>query len=127
MRFLELPRSLVPVSHQTMGPTEEDSVPGLQKRDLLPLGFPVGVDGGPGMGQPVTNVATAYFTSANPQRVDSMLFVNGFLKIVGDAGAFRGDTNGDDMIDLSDPLTTLNFLFLGTGEIASSSTLQCGS
>ena len=40
--------------------------------------------------------------------------VNGLLKIVGDQTFFRrGDTDGNLTFDMSDPISTLNFLFLG--------------
>ena len=39
-----------------------------------------------------------------------------FVSIIGDVGIFvRGDTNGDDTVDISDPIATLGFLF---GDVA---------
>ena len=43
-----------------------------------------------------------------------MLFRSGLIGIVGDISAFiRGDSNGDEKVDISDPIATLGYLFLG--------------
>ncbi|HLU46628.1 MAG TPA: cohesin domain-containing protein, partial [Planctomycetota bacterium] len=53
-------------------------------------------------------------TSLTPEVVDSFLFINGLLNIVGEVTVFiRGDSNGDHRVDLSDAVFTLGYLFLG--------------
>ena len=42
--------------------------------------------------------------------------ISASLNIVGDVSLFiHGNTNGDDELDISDAVTTLNYLFLGEG------------
>jgi hypothetical protein len=46
----------------------------------------------------------------------SFLIINGRIDIIGDVTVFvRGDSNGDGLLDISDPQTTLGYLFLGSG------------
>jgi hypothetical protein len=46
--------------------------------------------------------------AVDPELDDGSVFVS----IIGDVGIFvRGDTNGDDKVDISDPIATLGFLF----------------
>jgi hypothetical protein len=45
----------------------------------------------------------------------SFVFLGGSVEILPDITLFiRGDSNGDDKVDLSDAATTLGFLFLGS-------------
>lgn len=51
-----------------------------------------------------------------PETANSFLFVNGFLEVVADVGFFRGDSNDDGDVDVSDAIFTLGYLFLGDNE-----------
>ncbi len=47
-----------------------------------------------------------------PELLDSFIFVNGFLNIVGEVTTFRrGDTNGDAEVNVADAMFLLNHLF----------------
>jgi len=47
------------------------------------------------------------------ETADSFVLVNGFVSVLPDGTLFiRGDSNGDDAVDVSDALTTLGYLFL---------------
>jgi len=78
------------------------------------------VDGAQGLGEPVPNIASAYGVSAELERVDSVLVINGMLQIVANIDepdpAIRGNSNGDETVDLADAQYTLSFLFLGGPE-----------
>jgi len=51
-----------------------------------------------------------------PALVNSFVLVNGRINIVPDVTVFiRGDSNGDTTVDLSDAVTLLGYLFLGSG------------
>ncbi|MBI4605503.1 MAG: hypothetical protein HY721_26355 [Planctomycetes bacterium] len=73
-------------------------------------------DGGRGTGGPVKNKLIAGGQEIAPDQASSFVFVNGLLNIVPDAIPFvRGDSNGDDAVDISDAKFTLSYLFLGGG------------
>ena len=68
--------------------------------------------------QPVPNVVTIIDASVDPDEVPSMVLVHASIEIVGDASAFiRGDSNGDNLLELADAQKTLNVLFLGGDEL----------
>jgi hypothetical protein len=47
------------------------------------------------------------------ETADSFVLVNGFVSVLPDGTLFiRGDSNGDEAVDVSDALTTLGYLFL---------------
>jgi hypothetical protein len=49
-----------------------------------------------------------------PGATGTFLFVNGVVNILPDGSIFvRGDSNGDGSVDISDPVATLDSLFLG--------------
>jgi hypothetical protein len=63
---------------------------------------------------PLRNSLLAGQAPLPPEFVNSFIFVNGRINIVPDVTVFiRGDSNGDDTVDLSDAQTTLGYLFLG--------------
>jgi len=71
-------------------------------------------DGAPGSGGPVPNKLIAGGIHITPSLASSFLFVNGRINIVADVTLFiRGDANGDRLLDISDPVTTLGYLYLG--------------
>jgi hypothetical protein len=77
------------------------------------------LDGGRGTGQPVTNVITALYTAFSPETEDTFILVNARINVLPDLTAFvRGDSNGDQKVDISDAANTLGFLFLGDTGVA---------
>ncbi len=77
------------------------------------LGF---IDGGKvsEKGQPVVNIMTVTNQSVEPVIETSMVLIGGNLKVLIDVITFlRGDSNGDLLVDISDVMHTLRFLFLG--------------
>jgi hypothetical protein len=78
------------------------------------------LDGGQGTGTPVPNAVTAngdtQYTQDSP---GFFVFVNGRISVLPEVITFvRADANGDETIDLSDPLATLGDLFLGGDPVA---------
>ena len=77
------------------------------------------LDGGQVSGGSVQNKLIAEGSDITPELANSFVFVNGLIQILGDVTAFiRGDSNGDGKVDISDPITTLSFLFLGARQPA---------
>jgi hypothetical protein len=73
------------------------------------------LDGGASAGQPVTNYLTAFSETVRPDVANSFLLVNGRINVLPDGAVFiRGDANGDRAVEMSDAVTTLGYLFLGT-------------
>jgi len=75
------------------------------------------LDGGQGdFSSPVHNVLLAYIMGmVTPETANTFLFMNGRVDVIPDVATFvRGDSNGDGSIDLSDAVSTLGFLFLGS-------------
>ena len=71
-------------------------------------------DGGQGPGQPVENVLTSFGKAWTPDTANSFLLVRGEINIVDEISIFiRGDSNADQIVDISDPLRTLSYLFVG--------------
>jgi len=65
-------------------------------------------------GLEVNNVLSAYGFSVTPYISNSFAFLNGRVTIVADVATFvRGDSSGDGVIDIADPVMTLNFLYQG--------------
>ena len=65
-----------------------------------------------------SNVISAHGWVLDPVLVNSYVYVNGRLNIIGKVSTFiRGDANSDSAVDLSDAQATLNFLFLGTQDL----------
>ena len=61
-----------------------------------------------------SNVLIARGWVLTPELVNSFVFINGRLNITLAVSTFiRGDSNGDDTVDLSDAVTTLHYLFIG--------------
>lgn len=62
-----------------------------------------------------TNFFKAFGDTYNPVAfADSFVFVNSLVQVLPDNILFlRGDSNGDDKVDISDAQTTLNYLFIG--------------
>lgn len=101
-------------------------------RDDAPLGETTEirfVDGAPtpNNGPPVQNVAVLNVSSVTPRFELAPVRVPGVLKIARSGGPgpgpdlprfLRGDANTDGQIDISDPIATLSFLFLGIGQLA---------
>jgi hypothetical protein len=76
-------------------------------------------DGGQGSGRPVVNAITAFGEEFLPDELHSFVFLNGVFQILPDVTLFvRGDSNGDGAVNLSDAVTTLSYLFRGTGSPA---------
>jgi hypothetical protein len=75
------------------------------------------IDGGQGTGEPVPNMVTANGnTQYTRDSASSFVFISGLIGVIPDIVTFvRGDANGDETIDISDPQRTLNHLFLGLG------------
>ena len=72
------------------------------------------LDGGKGEGQPVRNSVTAYHRMYTPEVAIAFVMLGGSVAILDDITVFfRGDSNGDRVLDISDPQRTLGFLFLG--------------
>jgi hypothetical protein len=67
---------------------------------------------GPG-GNPVSNRITASGLDYTPELATSFIFLNGRVNVLPEPIVFRGDSNLDGNIDLSDAIFTLSFLFLG--------------
>ncbi len=61
----------------------------------------------------VRNVLTTHAFSVTPDIANSFTLLNGRIGVIPDiATFFRGDSNGDGEVDLSDALRTLEYLFL---------------
>ena len=75
-------------------------------------------DGIVGRGQPIKNLLTAFNTAWSPESSNSWVFVNGFLKVIDEIAVFRrGDSNGDQSVDISDAQNSLGFLFSSSGRV----------
>lgn len=62
----------------------------------------------------ILNVLTVDGKSVLPDRVASYIYIDALVQIVGDVSVFiRGDANGDEVVDISDAMSTLGFLFFG--------------
>jgi hypothetical protein len=104
---------------EVLPPSEEVAV--LQFDFLVKPSTPTGSstelvfqDGAPGSGGPVPNKIIAGGKDITPSLAGSFLFVNARINIVADVTLFiRGDANGDRLLDISDPVTTLGYLYLG--------------
>ena len=71
-------------------------------------------DGAQQSGGPVLNKLIAEGREITPGLASSFVFVNARLNIVADViSFFRGDSNGDDAVDLSDPIHTLAYMYQG--------------
>ncbi|MBI4606284.1 MAG: hypothetical protein HY721_30330 [Planctomycetes bacterium] len=75
-------------------------------------------DGGRASGGPVRNKLIAGGQEITPGLASSFVFVDGRVNIVPDGSPFlspfvRGDSNDDEVINISDPQFTLSALFLG--------------
>ena len=63
-------------------------------------------------GGPVVNNITVDHKAVDAEFANSFIFIDGFLQIVGDVSFFRGDSNRDQRINVSDGVHILNHLFL---------------
>jgi hypothetical protein len=72
------------------------------------------LDGGRGSGQPVMNHITVEGSTVMPETMGSFIFVSGFISVLPEISTFvRGDSNGDEKVDVSDAVATLSWLFTG--------------
>jgi hypothetical protein len=111
--------------------TDTDEVlPPRQEIEVLAFDFlvkptaPVGstelrfLDGGLGSGGGhVKNKLISGGKNITPDIAASFVFVNGLINIIPDGTPFafvRGDSNGDEVVNITDPKFTLNYLFLGS-------------
>src|SRR5262249_15325626 len=72
---------------------------------------------------PVPNIVTFLIGDSTDVRCSDSevapLFVVGRIQIVPDISIFiRGDSNGDDIVNISDAQATLGYLFLGSGPVS---------
>jgi hypothetical protein len=97
--------------------------------EVLRLGFQVNpatpasvsevpfVDGAPGAeftSGPVVNTLVALGTTYTPETASSFVFLSGYVNVLPEISTFiRGDANGDETVDVSDPIATLRWLFTG--------------
>ncbi|MGH9362811.1 MAG: hypothetical protein ACRD2T_12935, partial [Thermoanaerobaculia bacterium] len=71
-------------------------------------------DGARPSGSPVQNKLIAGGSDVTPSLASSFVFINARVNIVPDVSIFlRGDANQDRQVDISDPIHTLAFLYLG--------------
>ena len=76
-------------------------------------------DGIRGLGDPIRNAITALGHTFIPETESSFILVNARINVLPDLTAFiRGDSNGDQKVDISDAANTLGFLFLGDTGVA---------
>ena len=110
--------------------TEHVAIPADEDVEVVSLRFDVAesakdevtfirfVDGAQGSGEPVTNLVTSGGETIDPELLESFTRVDCTLAIGVDVDITtfrRGDSNGDEAFDLSDPQWTLNYLFLSGG------------
>ncbi|MCZ6795965.1 MAG: dockerin type I repeat-containing protein [Planctomycetota bacterium] len=66
-------------------------------------------------GRAVANAITARGETGDAELTSAFVFLNGGVAVLPDVILFaRGDANGDDKVDVSDALTVLGYLFLGS-------------
>jgi hypothetical protein len=66
-------------------------------------------------GRAVPNAITGLGMTIPPELAESFIFIDSSFHVQPDIVVFiRGDSNGDDEVEMSDAVTTLNFLFLGS-------------
>ena len=76
-------------------------------------------DGARGTGQPVRNTLTTLGHAFYPETESTFVLVNARINVLPDLTAFvRGDSNGDQKVDISDAANTLGYLFLGDTRVA---------
>ena len=73
------------------------------------------IDGAlPATGDPGRNLLLTGGEGVDPENRDGYVFINGLINVLPDGAAFvRGDSNHDAVVDLSDAVSTLGWLFLG--------------
>jgi hypothetical protein len=90
----------------------------LQVRPTAPVGSTElrFLDGGQvSSAEPVPNQLTVLGSTYLPEQLGSFVFIGGVLHVLPDVTIFiRGDANGDEAVNMSDALTALNYLFLGS-------------
>jgi hypothetical protein len=63
---------------------------------------------------PTPNIITVHGDTYYPSTAESFIFLNGLISVLPEISTFiRGDSNGDQAVNLSDATNTLGFLFLG--------------
>ncbi|MCZ6792301.1 MAG: hypothetical protein O7J95_01655 [Planctomycetota bacterium] len=73
------------------------------------------LDGAQASGQPVRNHVSAFGRTYQPEEAASFIFLDCTLQVLPDTVVFiRGDSNGDEKVDMADAQTTLSYLFLGS-------------
>jgi len=70
-------------------------------------------DGGIGTGGRVLNKIISGGVDVTPETEDGFVFVNGRIDIIPEGTPFRGDSNHDLTLDMSDAIFTLAYLYLG--------------
>ena len=64
--------------------------------------------------QPISNTAFALGKDYSPQTASSFLLINGYVTVLPEISTFvRGDSNGDQKLNVTDPIRTLGWLFVG--------------
>jgi hypothetical protein len=72
------------------------------------------LDGAPSEIGNIENEVVTCGHSVSAPEARSFVFINGVLQIIDEITIFiRGDTNGDAQVNISDPIATLGYLFLG--------------
>ena len=96
--------------------------PANQENEMLSLRCSVAPTASPGPtmvafdehGTGALNRVTVCGAGVTPEHANSFVFVNAAVEILPEVTMFiRGDANGDELVDISDPRTTLDYLFLG--------------
>jgi hypothetical protein len=61
-----------------------------------------------------TNMVVLCYQGASPETSHTPVYLDGWIAVIDEVTIFlRGDANGDEKVDISDPVDTLGFLFQG--------------
>ena len=116
------------IGHAVVNLTEPtDILPANRRNEVLRFRFRVNpetevtstevafLDGAPSQhNTPVSNWAFALGRDYTPETASSFLLINGYVSVLPEISTFvRGDSNGDQKIDVADPIRTLGWLFVG--------------
>jgi hypothetical protein len=72
------------------------------------------LDGAQGSGDAVPNAVTIRGMTVIPENAGSFVLIDGVLNVLPEITAFiRGDSNGDQVLNITDPQATLSYLFRG--------------
>ena len=106
---------------------EDNTLPANRRNEVLRFRFLVNpdteatstevafLDGGEDWGsRPIANASVAFGQNYTPETASSFLLINGYVTVLPEISTFvRGDSNGDQKIDVADPIRTLGWLFVG--------------